>query len=57
MKNRQFFKESKEVVSLFKEPVLYPFVASKQKNGKRFICNEMIVEILSHNEDNGLSTI
>ena len=57
MKNRQFFKESKEVVSLFKEPVLYPFVASKQKSGKRFICNEMIVEILSHNEDNGLSTI
>ena len=41
----------------FLKSLLYPFVASEQKSGKGFISNEMIVEILSHNEDNGLSTI
>ena len=56
-KNGQFFKESKKVVYFFKESVVYPFVAGEQKSGKLFISNEMIVEILSHVENNGLSAI
>ena len=56
MKTGKFFKKSK-IVYFFKESVLYLFVASEQKSGKNFINNEMIVEILSYAEDNGLSTI
>ena len=56
-KNGQFFKESKKVVYFFKKSVVYPSVASEQKSGKPFISNDVIVEILYHVEDIGLSTI
>ena len=50
-------RKVKKLFTFFKESVVFPFVAIRQKNGKNFIRNEMTVKILSHVEDNRLSHI